>query len=107
MAVRRDALPAEAGDLSPTQRAFLAHLAEELPEAAAAGDAWQAAIFAAASAGGQPPGDAFKALYLAFLGRTSGPRAGWLLASLDRPFVEGRLRAAASEATLDGVRTAS
>jgi len=107
MAVRRDALPAEAGDLSPTQRAFLAHLAEELPEAAAAGDAWQAAIFAAASAGGLPPGDAFKALYLAFLGRTSGPRAGWLLASLDRPFVEGRLRAAASEATLDGVRTAS
>jgi lysyl-tRNA synthetase, class I len=107
MEVRHEALPPEAGDLSPSQRAFLGHLAEQLPEADAAGDAWQAAIFAAAAAGGLPPGDAFKALYLAFLGRTSGPRAGWLLASLDRAFVAERLRAAASEATLGGVRTAS
>jgi lysyl-tRNA synthetase, class I len=107
MEVRHAALPPEAGDLSPSQRAFLGHLAEQLPDAAAAGDAWQAAIFAAAAAGGLPPGDAFKALYLAFLGRTSGPRAGWLLASLDRAFVAERLRAAASEATLGGVRTAS
>ena len=37
---------------------------------------------------------AFNALYLAFLGRPNGPRAGWLLASLERDFVIGRLKAA-------------
>ena len=45
---------------------------------------------------------AFNALYLAFLGRANGPRAGWLLASLERDFVIGRLSeagAAAGEAT--------
>jgi lysyl-tRNA synthetase class 1 len=107
MEVQRDTLPPEAADLSATQRAFLAHLAEDLPGASAAGDAWQAAIFAAAAAGGLAPGDAFKAVYLAFLGRTSGPRAGWLLASLDRAFIEERLRTAASGATLHGMGTAS
>jgi len=34
-------------------------------------------------------------LYVAFLGRTNGPRAGWLLASLDPGFVVERLRAGA------------
>ncbi len=32
---------------------------------------------------------------MAFLGRTNGPRAGWLLASLEPGFVVARLRAAA------------
>ena len=41
--------------------------------------------------------DAFAALYLAFLGRINGPRAGWLLASLDRAFVIQRLRDAAGD----------
>ncbi|MEA2620319.1 MAG: lysyl-tRNA synthetase, class [Chloroflexota bacterium] len=97
IAVRRDALPAEAGALEPDQRAFLAALAD----AAAAdrprgGDAWQNAIFSAAESAGLPAGRAFAALYLAFLGRTNGPRAGWLLASLEPDFVVERLRAAAS-----------
>ena len=42
-----------------------------------------------------PAGGAFEAIYLAFLGRPNGPRAGWLLASLDRAFVLERLREAA------------
>jgi lysyl-tRNA synthetase class I len=37
---------------------------------------------------------AFKAIYAAFLGRANGPRAGWLLASLDLSFVVDRLIAA-------------
>ena len=59
------------------------------------GDAWQAAIFAAAIDAERAGGPAFAALYLAFLGRANGPRAGWLLASLDPAFVIGRLRQAA------------
>ena len=45
-----------------------------------------------------PAGRAFGAIYLAFLGRTNGPRAGWLLASLDPAFVVDRLREAAGRA---------
>ena len=39
-------------------------------------------------------GVAFAALYLAFMGRTNGPRAGWLLASLEPDFVISRLEEA-------------
>jgi lysyl-tRNA synthetase, class I len=91
-------LPDAAADLDPTQRAFLATLAEEAGRHS--GDEWQAAIFATAQAGGLPAGRAFAALYLAFLGRSNGPRAGWLLAGLDPAFVRDRLRAAAGGATL-------
>lgn len=37
------------------------------------------------------PKDAFSAIYLSFLGKESGPQAGWLLASLDHEFVATRL----------------
>jgi lysyl-tRNA synthetase class 1 len=35
--------------------------------------------------------EAFSAIYLSFIGKDSGPQAGWLLASLDRGFVLKRL----------------
>jgi lysyl-tRNA synthetase class I len=46
-----------------------------------------------------PAGRAFAALYAAFLGRSNGPRAGWLLASLDQAFVANRLGEAALAGT--------
>ncbi len=117
LAVRREALPVEAAALEPDQRSYLAALAAalEAPTTAAAagapdsptmavavqalvpvgGDAWQARIFSVAAAQGLPNGRAFAALYLAFLGRSNGPRAGWLLASLESSFVLARLREAA------------
>jgi lysyl-tRNA synthetase class 1 len=94
----QDTVPEAAAALDAEQRAFLATLAEDAT--AHTGDDWQAAIFATASSGGLPAGRAFAALYLAFLGRNSGPRAGWLLASLDRTFVIDRLREAAAGVTL-------
>ncbi len=39
-----------------------------------------------------PPRDAFSAIYLSFIGKDSGPQAGWLLASLDKKFVIERLK---------------
>jgi len=102
IAVQRAALPPEAASLDATQRAALARLADALPPPDAwSGEALQAAIFSAASDAGLPAGRAFAGLYLAFLGRPSGPRAGWLLAALDRDFVSGRLREAAAPDTLD------
>ena len=95
--VVRDALPAEAADLGEDQRGYLAALADAAVSGTpSSGEAWQAAIFATAKERGLAAGDAFRALYLAFLGRPNGPRAGWLLASLEPGFVEDRLRAAAS-----------
>jgi lysyl-tRNA synthetase class 1 len=96
VAVDRDRLPVEASDLDRDQQAYLRTLAERVErDRPVAGDEWQAAIFAIAADAGLPAGRAFQALYLAFLGRTNGPRAGWLLASLERDFVAARLREAA------------
>ena len=38
--------------------------------------------------------DAFAALYLAFIGKPNGPRAAWLLVTLDPAFVSARLEEA-------------
>ena len=95
MAVRSD-LPAEVESLDGEQRGFLKTLAGTAEAVwPGAGEAWQTAIFAAAAERELPAGRAFAALYAAFLGRTNGPRAGWLLASLERSFVRDRLRSAA------------
>jgi len=105
-------LPAEAASLDAADRAFLAALSERAaalapgpdglagPAVAADGEAWQAAIFETATQGGLKAGRAFRALYLAFLGRPNGPRAGWLLAKLEPDFVRARLREAAADARL-------
>jgi len=43
---------------------------------------------------GIPAGEMFKAIYLAFLGRSSGPQAGWFLSGLKKEFVIQRLQEA-------------
>jgi lysyl-tRNA synthetase class 1 len=99
LAVQRDGLPEAASALSPEQRRFLAELAAAVQrEAPVGGDAWQASIFAAAAANELPARRAFEAIYLSFLGRPNGPRAGWLLAVLEPEFVERRLDEAAAVA---------
>jgi lysyl-tRNA synthetase class 1 len=99
--VRREALPPAASDLEPQQRSALGSLAASLSAATAwDGESLQAAIFDAARGADLPAGRVFAALYLAFLGQASGPRAGWLLASLPAEFVVERLRAAAAPDTL-------
>jgi lysyl-tRNA synthetase class 1 len=104
----REELPDEAANLDDDQRVFLAGLADATHSSVpTGGDAWQTAIFEAASRLGLPPGRAFAAVYLAFLGRVNGPRAGWLLASLDPVFVDDRLRAAATAAGADATPAAA
>jgi lysyl-tRNA synthetase class 1 len=99
--VRRDVLPAAASDLDAAQRRALRSLAVTLEGSGAwDGEALQAAIFEAARTEGLPAGRMFSALYVSFLGQPSGPRAGWLLASLPAAFVVERLRAASSADTL-------
>jgi lysyl-tRNA synthetase class 1 len=94
--VRPD-LPTDAvAGLTEAQRIFLRALADAAEtEQPAAGDAWQDLIFRVSQEHGVSSGDAFGAIYAAVLGRSNGPRAGWLLASLDRGFVTARLHEAA------------
>jgi lysyl-tRNA synthetase class 1 len=96
----RDSLPVEAvAALDEAQRAYLGALADaaqSMDPPPASGEAWQDLIFRVAADAGLSNGQAFAALYAAFLGRTNGPRAGWLLASLDPAFVIERLRDAAA-----------
>jgi lysyl-tRNA synthetase class 1 len=89
-------LPPEARDLQPAQRRFLARLAAALrPEMT--GEQIHELIYAVAKeAGLERATAAFEAIYLAFLGRKQGPRAGWFLAFLERGFVTARLKEAAA-----------
>jgi lysyl-tRNA synthetase class 1 len=91
-----DTLPDAVRDLDDGQQAYLEALAAAVGDDAPAvsGDAWQDAIFTVATEAGLPAGRAFEAIYRAFLGRPNGPRAGWLLASLEPSFVIERLREA-------------
>jgi lysyl-tRNA synthetase, class I len=101
--IHRDRLPEVAADLDPQQRGYLPELAAALAglaEPAWVGETLQAEIFDAARRRKLPAGRAFGAIYLAFLGQPSGPRAGWLLAALEREFVIDRLREAGSLDTL-------
>jgi lysyl-tRNA synthetase class 1 len=105
------ALPEAARSLDETDRQVLAALVERADELVrtsrnADGEAWQSAIFETASDGGLKAGRAFRAIYLAFLGRTNGPRAGWLLAKLEPEFVLARLREAAAGGTLGAMTDA-
>jgi len=89
-------LPPAVNELDAEQREYLADLATRATDQAPPnGEQWQALIFTVAGDQGLPNGRAFAALYAAFLGRPNGPRAGWLLASLDPGFVITRLREAA------------
>jgi lysyl-tRNA synthetase, class I len=101
--VRRSEVPDAVVDLDASQRAFLAALADRLERASiGSGEAWQSAIFEAAASTGVSAGLAFQAIYRSFLGRTNGPRAGWLLASLETDFVLARLREAAQASLAAG-----
>jgi lysyl-tRNA synthetase class 1 len=92
-------LPAEAAGLDASQLAFLAAFSAAATAAPPhGGEAWQTLLFATAKETGLSSGRAFGAIYLAFLGRDNGPRAGWLLAGLDQAFVLDRLRAVAAVA---------
>jgi lysyl-tRNA synthetase class 1 len=83
-------LPARAGELSAAQRGFLQRLAETLRTVAWEDDALQAAVFETARTTPIPQPTAFKAIYRVLLDKEAGPKAGNLLAFLERDFVCAR-----------------
>lgn len=91
----RDRLPEDVHTLSGEQRAFLESLAVAVESDRMEAEALHARIHDLKNEMNLPPKQAFGAIYLAFLGKTSGPQAGAFLAALDRQFVARRLREAA------------
>ena len=85
------ALPPSVSELSSVQRAFLHRLGEAFAGVPWTDEALQTLIFDVARQTPLPSSEAFEAIYIAFLDRRVGPRAGSLLACLPRDFVLGRL----------------
>ncbi len=94
----RTRLPETVAALSPAQRAYLARVAEALGGRSWNGEELHAYLHGLKDELGLSPREAFGAIYQAFLGKDSGPQAGWMLAALDAQFVLGRLREAARDA---------
>lgn len=99
----RQQYPPEAAALSGAQRTFLARFAEWFgAQTALTGEQMHKGVYEIAAVTDLKAGQAFQALYLIFLGRTSGPRIGELLAALDPAFVARRLRQAQAAQHLAG-----
>jgi len=92
-------LPTEAAGLSEDQRRFLGRLASRLEEGME-GQAVHEAIYKVAE-GLAPvkPGELFRAIYLALLGKPRGPRAGWFISILGAGFCAERFRQASAGAS--------
>lgn len=91
----QESLPPESEGLDDDQRRFLASFLRWFDAAdEPAGADIHAEIMSLARREQGSAGYAFRALYAIFLGRNSGPRAGELLAALERDFVLNRLREA-------------
>lgn len=91
----KEEFPEAALHLSALQKMFLAKVVEELgrdwePEA------FQKGLYQLAKNVNISSKDAFAALYLPLLGKDHGPKAAWLVLSLDRDFVKDRFSEASS-----------
>jgi lysyl-tRNA synthetase, class I len=91
--VIQDHVPQEARQLNAAQQIFLEEFIDWYQkQEAPSGEEIHKAIHGIATGQGMKAGQAFQVIYRAFLGRTSGPRAGELLAALGPDFVLRRLQ---------------
>ncbi len=79
-------------ELSKEQKSFLTKVSDIIKEQESwSGEELHPKIHELRKSMNIEPRDAFSAIYLVFIGKDSGPQAGWFLASLDRNFVLKRL----------------
>lgn len=87
-------LPEEVKELSDKQKNFLSVLAEEIKNKEFDDEQLHQTIYEIFKDTGLGARQAFESIYIAFLGRSSGPRAAWFLLSLKKNFVIKRLEKA-------------
>lgn len=88
-------MPKEAFSLSEGQKKFLGEIAKILAKKDWEGDELHGKIHELKEKSGMPPKEVFGAIYIALLGKDSGPQAGWFLEALDKKFLIKRFEEAA------------
>lgn len=93
----QEELPQAARELSDLQKAALKELLSYIEASHTFdGDDLHQKLHTIKESQAITPGELFGAIYKAFLGRTTGPQAGWFLAGLKKDFVIQRLREASA-----------
>jgi lysyl-tRNA synthetase, class I len=92
--VQKD-LPEAAASLSDKQKELLHKIASELNKDLDA-EEFQTQIYELGKALGLNGKETFAAIYKALIGKDHGPKAAWLILSLDKEFIKKRFREAAS-----------
>lgn len=84
----------EAKDFSQTEKQYLASLADKIDHAPedADGEWFHKAVYEFKDSLDLAPKELFTTLYMALIGKSSGPRAGWFLSILPRDWLIARLR---------------
>lgn len=91
--LQRDEIPAKAQNLSDTQKEALRHVRAYIEaHKALDGPTLHTHLHDVKRETGIAPKELFSAIYLAFLGRESGPQAGWFLSTLEWDFLIERLK---------------
>ena len=85
-------IPEETRKLTSEQKNFIQKIATSLDQQWIAED-FQKHLYETAKAEPLPSKDAFAAIYITLLGKDYGPKAAWLILSLDKNFVKERLNA--------------
>jgi lysyl-tRNA synthetase class 1 len=89
----QDTLPLGVALLTETQRAALRLLSDKIePLPTLDGQVLHELIHDVKEESGLTPKEFFGAIYTVFLGKTSGPKIGWFLSTLDKGFLVRRLR---------------
>ena len=87
----QEKLPDAVNNLSEKQKEFLRKVLSSIKEGLDP-EEFQKNLYEWAKELGLSSREAFSAIYLSFLGKDHGPKAGWLILSLDMDFVRRRLR---------------
>ncbi len=86
-------IPSEASNLSDQQKEYLKKISELVEERDV--EKFQTSIYQTARDMNLAPKEAFAAIYIALIGKDHGPRAAWLISSLDPQFVKQRFTSVA------------
>ena len=89
-----DKIPEQAKKLSSNQKEFLSKILSSIQKNDYTGEELHHEIHNIKKEMQIDPKEAFSAIYLSFIGKDSGPQAGWLLASLEKNMVIKRLEEA-------------
>lgn len=86
----QETMPEAAKNLSKIQKQYLRKIASMLDQKWS-GEDFQKELYELSKEMNIPTKEAFGAIYLALIGKDHGPKAGWLILSLDKEFVKKRL----------------